>query len=101
MAKKSLIERNNKRRRLAERYAERRTALKAMASDRSLPPEERFDARLKLAKLPRNSAKVRVRNLCELSGRPRANYRKFRISRIALRELALKGQIPGMVKASW
>ncbi len=101
MAKKSLIERNNKRRRLAERYEERRTALKAMASDRSLPPEERFDARLKLAKLPRNSAKVRVRNLCELSGRPRANYRKFRISRIALRELALKGQIPGMVKASW
>ncbi len=101
MAKKSLIERNNKRRRLAERYEERRTALKAMASDRSLPPEERFDARLKLAKLARNSAKVRVRNLCELSGRPRANYRKFRISRIALRELALKGQIPGMVKASW
>jgi small subunit ribosomal protein S14 len=101
MAKKSLIERNDKRRRLAERYAERRAALKAMASDRSLPPEERFDARLKLAKLPRNSAKVRVRNLCELSGRPRANYRKFRISRIALRELALKGQIPGMVKASW
>ncbi len=101
MAKKSLIERNDKRRRLAERYAERRAALKAMASDRSLPPEERFDARLKLAKLPRNSAKVRVRNLCELSGRPRANYRKFRISRIALREMALKGQIPGMVKASW
>jgi small subunit ribosomal protein S14 len=101
MAKKSLIERNTKRRRLAARYADRRAALKEAANDRSLPPEERFDARLKLAKMPRNGAPVRIRNLCELSGRPRANYRKFRISRIALRELALKGQIPGMVKASW
>ncbi len=101
MAKKSLIERNTKRRRLAARYADRRAALKVAANDRSLPPEERFDARLKLAKMPRNGAPVRIRNLCELSGRPRANYRKFRISRIALRELALKGQIPGMVKASW
>jgi small subunit ribosomal protein S14 len=101
MAKKSLIERNAKRRRLVERYADRRAVLKAAANDRTLPPEERFAARLKLAKMPRNSAPVRVRNLCELTGRPRANYRKFRISRIALRELALKGQIPGMVKASW
>lgn len=101
MAKKSTIERNTKRQRLTARYADKRAALKVVANDRSLPPEERFDARLKLAKMPRNGARVRIRNRCELSGRPRANYRKFRISRIALRELALKGQIPGMVKASW
>ncbi len=101
MAKKSAIERNNKRRRLTVRYAARRAALKELANDRLLPMEERFAARLKLAKLPRNSAKVRIRNRCEISGRPRGNYRKFKMSRIALRELALAGQIPGMVKSSW
>ncbi len=101
MAKKSAIERNNKRRKLADRYAARRATLKAAANDRSLPMEERFAARLKLAKLPRNSARVRVRNRCEISGRPRGTYRKFKMSRIALRDLASAGQIPGMVKSSW
>ena len=101
MAKKSAIERNRKRRRLSVRDRARRDALKARASDRSLPMEERFDARLKLAKLPRNGAAVRVRSRCNLSGRPRGFYRKFRISRIALRELAAAGLIPGMVKSSW
>ena len=101
MAKKSAIERNNKRRKLVERYAARRAVLKEVANDRSLPMEERFAARLKLAKLPRNSARVRVRNRCEISGRPRGTYRKFKMSRIALRELASAGQIPGMVKSSW
>jgi small subunit ribosomal protein S14 len=101
MAKKSAIERNNKRRKLVDRYAARREALKEVANDRSLPMEERFAARLKLAKLPRNSARVRIRNRCEISGRPRGNYRKFKMSRIALRDLASAGQIPGMVKSSW
>lgn len=101
MAKKSAIERNNKRRKLVERYAARRAALKEVANDRSLPMEERFAARLKLAKLPRNSARVRIRNRCEISGRPRGTYRKFKMSRIALRDLASAGQIPGMVKSSW
>ncbi len=101
MAKKSAIEKNNRRRKLAARYAERRVRLKAIARDESLPQEERFAARLKLAKLPRNSAPSRIRNRCELSGRPRGYYRKMRISRIALRELASSGQIPGMVKSSW
>ncbi len=101
MAKKSAIERNNKRRKLVERYAARRAALKEVANDRSLPMEDRFAARLKLAKLPRNSARVRIRNRCEISGRPRGTYRKFKMSRIALRELASAGQIPGMVKSSW
>ena len=101
MAKKSAIERNKKRQRLSARDLARREALKATASDRSLPMEERFDARLKLAKLPRNGAAVRVRSRCDLSGRPRGFYRKFRISRIALRELAAAGFIPGMVKSSW
>ena len=101
MAKKSAVEKNKHRRRLVEQYAGRRARLKAIARDRSLPPEERFQAYLKLAELPRNSAPVRVRNRCELSGRPRGFYRKFRLSRIALRELASVGQIPGMVKSSW
>jgi len=101
MAKTSLIERNNKRKRMVARDAAKRTELKKIARDPNVAAEERFNARLKLARLPRNGSVVRVRNLCELSGRPRANYRKFRISRIALRDLALKGQIPGMVKASW
>jgi len=101
MAKKSSIEKNKKRERLAKQYAAKRARLKAVAEDDSLPMEERFTARLKLAELPRNSSKVRIRNRCELSGRPRGVYRKFKLSRIALRDLASTGQIPGMVKASW
>ena len=101
MAKKSAIERNKKRQRMSARDQEKRNALKAIATDRDLPMEERFGARLKLAKLARNGAQVRVRNRCNLSGRPRGFYRKFRISRIALRELASAGLIPGMVKSSW
>ena len=101
MAKKSAVERNDKRRRLAARDAAKREALKDTANDRDLPMEERFNARLKLAKMPRNGSAVRVRNRCELSGRPRGYYRKFRVSRIALRELAAFGLIPGMVKSSW
>jgi small subunit ribosomal protein S14 len=101
MAKKSAIEKNNRRRKLAQRYAAKRAELKAMAKDQTLPMEERFAARLKLAELPRNSASVRIRNRCEISGRPRGNYRKFKMSRIALRDLASTGQIPGMVKSSW
>jgi small subunit ribosomal protein S14 len=101
MAKKSSIEKNKKRERLAKQYAAKRARLKAVANDDSVPMEERFTARLKLAELPRNSSKVRVRNRCTLSGRPRGVYRKFKLSRIALRELASTGQIPGMVKASW
>lgn len=101
MAKKSAIERNKKRIRLANKFAAKRAALKAAAKDQSLSPEERFNARIKLAELPRNSAPVRQRLRCKISGRPRGNYRKFQISRIALRELASTGQIPGMVKSSW
>ena len=101
MAKKSAIERNNKRKRLVEKYAAKRAALKAAAQDESLPLEERFDARLKLAELPRNSAANRVRNRCEVTGRPRGFYRKLRMSRIALRELGSLGMIPGLVKSSW
>jgi len=101
MAKKSVVERNSKRERLAKQYASRRAALKAKAKDETLSPEERFDARMKLAELPRNSSPVRQRLRCGLSGRPRGNYRKFKLSRIALRDLASAGQIPGMVKSSW
>ena len=101
MAKKSAIERNKKRSRLAKKYEGQRQRLKEIADNRDLPMEERFQARLKLAKLPRNSAKVRVQNRCEVTGRPRGVYRKFRMSRIALRELASTGQVPGMVKSSW
>ena len=101
MAKKSVIERNGKRRRLAARLRAKRQRLKDIANDRDLPMEERFQARLKLSELPRNSAKVRLRNRCEITGRPRGVYRKFKMSRIALRELASSGQIPGMVKSSW
>tara|TARA_B100000315_G_scaffold155514_1_gene144064 strand:+ start:7947 stop:8252 length:306 start_codon:yes stop_codon:yes gene_type:complete len=101
MAKKSVVERNKKRIRLAEKYAAKRAALKAISKDDSLSAEERFDAQLKLAKLPRNSSQTRVRLRCALSGRGRGNYRKFRMSRIALRELASHGKIPGMVKSSW
>lgn len=101
MAKTSAVERDKKRRRLAQRFRARREALKAVANDRSRPAEERFAARLKLAELPRNAALVRVRNRCEMTGRPRGVYRKFRLSRIALRELASQGQVPGVVKSSW
>ena len=101
MAKKSSIEKNKRRERLAKRFAAKRARLKAIANDKDLPIEDRFTARLKLAELPRNSAPNRVRNRCELTGRPRGNYRKFKLSRIALRELASTGQIPGMVKSSW
>lgn len=101
MAKKSAIEKNKRRAALVKKYAARRERLKATANDESIPAEERFAARLKLAELPRNSAIERVRNRCELTGRPRAFYRKFRLSRIALRELGSAGQIPGVVKSSW
>ena len=101
MAKKSSIEKNNRRKRLVVQYARKRAELKAVALDESLPLEDRFDARMKLAKLPRNSAPNRVRNRCEISGRPRAYYRKLRMSRIALREYGSQGFIPGLVKSSW
>ena len=101
MAKKSAIERNRKRSRMAKKYEGQRQRLKEIADNRDLPMEERFQARLKLAKLPRNSAKVRVQYRCEVTGRPRGVYRKFKMSRIALRELASTGQVPGMVKSSW
>lgn len=101
MAKTSAVEKNKRRAKLVKQFANKRAKLKAIAKDRSLSPEEQFAARLKLAELPRNSSKVRIRNRCELSGRPRAFYRKFKLSRIALRELASTGQIPGMVKSSW
>ena len=101
MAKKSAIEKNNHRRRLTAKYAARRARLKAIANDSSLPQEDRFAARLKLAEMPRNSSATRVRNRCLVTGRPRGNYRKLRMSRIALRDLASSGQIPGMVKSSW
>jgi small subunit ribosomal protein S14 len=101
MAKKSSIEKNKRRARLAQQYAGKRAKLKAIANDKNLPQEERFAARLKLAELPRNSAPSRIRNRCELTGRPRGTYRKFKLSRIALRDLASVGQIPGMVKSSW
>src|SRR6267142_2538516 len=101
MAKKSSIEKNNRLAKLAKRIAPRRERLKAIARDREAPPEERFEAQLKLAELPRNSSVTRVRNRCSLTGRPRGYYRKFRMSRIAVRELASAGQIPGMLKSSW
>jgi small subunit ribosomal protein S14 len=101
MAKKSSIEKNNRRRRMAKQYADRRARLKEIAHDKKLPTEERFAATLKLAELPRNSSATRIRNRCELSGRPRAYYRKHKLSRIALRELGSKGLIPGLVKSSW
>jgi small subunit ribosomal protein S14 len=101
MAKKSAIEKNQHRRRLVERYAGKRAELRAVARDRTREPEERFEATLALAKLPRNSARIRVRNRCTLTGRPRGYHRKFGLSRIALRDLGSAGQIPGLVKASW
>ena len=101
MAKKSAVERDKKRRRMTAKNANRRAKLKAMVMDRTSSPEERFEAVLKLATLPRNGTKVRVRNRCEVTGRPRGVYRKFKLGRVMLRELASNGQIPGMVKSSW
>jgi small subunit ribosomal protein S14 len=101
MAKKSTVNRNERVKRLVKQYAAKREALKKIANDQNLPLEERFAARLKLAELPRNSSKVRIRNRCVLTGRPRGYYRKLKMSRIALRELSAAGQIPGMVKSSW
>ena len=101
MAKKSAVNRNNMVKKLVKQHATQREALKAIANDESRPLEERFEARLKLAELPRNSAAVRIRNRCEVTGRPRAFYRKLKMSRIALRELGSAGQIPGLVKSSW
>ena len=101
MAKVSMIEREKKRQLLVAKYAEKRAKLKAIAIDEDLPMEERFKARLKLAKLPRNSSPTRLHNRCLITGRPRSYYRKFKMSRIALRDLASHGEIPGMVKSSW
>jgi len=101
MAKKGSVQTNRKRARMARKYAEKRKALKATIQDASLPQEERFQATLALASLPRNSSPTRIVNRCEISGRPRGYYRKFKLSRIALRDLASEGQIPGMTKASW
>jgi small subunit ribosomal protein S14 len=101
MAKTGMIERNNKRKRAVARDANKRAALKDVANNKDLPMEERFAARLKLAQLPRNGSPTRVRNRCEVTGRPRAFYRKLKMSRIALRDLGNKGLIPGLVKSSW
>lgn len=101
MAKTCSIERNEKRRKLVKQYATKRAKLKAMIKDQTLSQEERFMAVLKLAELPRNSSKIRVRNRCALTGRPRAHYRKFNLSRIALRDLASRGELPGVTKSSW
>ena len=101
MAKTSSVEKNNRRIKMAKQYAGKRSKLKAMAVDNKLTPEERFDARLKLAKLPRNSSPTRIRNRCEISGRPRSVYRKNKLSRIAMRDLGSKGLVPGLVKSSW
>ncbi len=101
MAKKSMIEREVKRQKLVDKYATKRAALKAIVSDQEKPMEERFRASLKLAKLPRNSSATRLHNRCQLTGRPHAYYRKLKVSRIALRELASNGQAPGVVKSSW
>jgi small subunit ribosomal protein S14 len=101
MAKTSQVKRNQKREYMAARDREKRTALKVIVKNRELPVEDRFEASLKLAQLPRNGSQTRVRLRCELTGRSRGNYRKFKLCRIALRDLASAGQIPGMVKASW
>jgi small subunit ribosomal protein S14 len=101
MAKVSAVQRDLKRRKLVKQTANRRAALKAIIKNQELPMEERFQAVLKLADMPRNGAKNRVRNRCALTGRPRGHHRKFNISRVALRELALKGELPGVTKSSW
>ena len=101
MAKTSSIQRNLKRIKLAKKFLKKREKLKKIIKNKKLPLDERFAAQLKLAKIPRNSAKTRIRNRCEISGRPHGVYRKLKISRIALRDLASKGKIPGMTKSSW
>lgn len=101
MAKKSAIEKNKRRQQLVKKYAAKRARLKAIVRDQERPIEERIQAQLKLSALPRNSAPSRVRNRCEITGRPRAYYRKLKMSRIALRDFGSRGQIPGMVKSSW
>ena len=101
MAKTSSIEKNKRRTRLSKLYASRRSKLKAIVMDKTVTMEERFAATLKLAELPRNSSKTRIHNRCEVTGRPRAYYRKFKMSRIALRDLGSKGLVPGLVKSSW
>ncbi len=101
MAKKAMVEREKKRQRMVQKFAARRAALKEIAADTNRPMEERFKANLKLAELPRNSSATRLHNRCQLTGRPKAYHRKLKLSRIALRDLASNGQIPGMVKSSW
>ena len=101
MAKTSSVEKNNRRRKMVKQYANKRAKLKAIVQNKDVTMEERFTAQLKLAELPRNSAKNRIRNRCEVTGRPRAYYRKLKMSRLALREMANSGLIPGMVKSSW
>ncbi|MBL4786209.1 MAG: 30S ribosomal protein S14 [Cohaesibacteraceae bacterium] len=101
MAKKSAIEKNKRKIKLVAAFASKRASLKALAKDESLSLEERFQARLKLAELPRDSSRTRIKNRCEVTGRPRGYYRKMKMSRIALRELGSQGMIPGLVKSSW
>lgn len=101
MAKKSSVEKNNRRKKMSANAAAKRARLKAIISDQSKPMEERFNATLKLAEMPRNSSTTRIRNRCELSGRPRSTYRLTKLSRIAMRELGSKGLVPGLVKSSW
>jgi small subunit ribosomal protein S14 len=101
MAKTSSIEKNNRRRRMTKKFAGKRARLKAIAYDKARPLEERFEAQLKLAQLPRNSSATRIRNRCEITGRARAYYRKLKMSRIAMRDLGSRGLIPGLVKSSW
>ncbi|WP_404380674.1 30S ribosomal protein S14 [Caenispirillum salinarum] len=101
MAKVSAVQKNKRRERLVAKDAAKRAELKAKIKDQDISPEERFEAVMRLAELPRNGSKVRVRNRCELSGRPRGTYRKFKLGRVMLRDLASTGQIPGMVKSSW
>ncbi len=101
MAKVCMIERDKKRKRLVKKYADKRAKLKAIIKDKDVPAEERFQATLQLAELPRNSSKTRMRNRCTLTGRPRGYFRKVNLSRIALRDLASRGELPGVVKSSW
>ena len=101
MAKVGTVETNERRRALVEKYASKRAELKAIVVDKNVPPEERFAATLKLAEMPRNSSQTRVRNRCRITGRPRGYYRKFQMSRIALRDLASNAMIPGVTKSSW
>jgi len=101
MAKASAINRDNKRRKMNKSLAGKRAKLKAIISNKEAPMEERFSAVLKLAEMPRNSSKIRQRNRCALTGRPRGNFRKFKLCRIALRNLASRGELPGVTKSSW